>query len=205
MTDHRGSIFLEDATVIEHIAHEGDQFILTVEAPEIAQRAVPGSFAHIQCDPDIAMRRPLSIMQADSDRGTVEFLYKTVGAGLRSLSALPEGRELSLLGPIGNGFSPDPARSHKLLLGGGVGIPPIRFLAEQLNDEGFDMTKLLVLMGSEVPFPFPVEPSAIEVAGIGAGATHSLAGLEALGIPARLASLQGYPGLSPGLCDRSGP
>jgi dihydroorotate dehydrogenase electron transfer subunit len=198
MTAHRGSIFLEDATVIEHTAYAGDQFILRVEAPECAKHAVPGSFAHIQCDPDIAMRRPLSIMRADPETGHVDFLYKLVGLGLRTLSLVPVGRKLSMLGPIGNGFSPDPQRPRKLMLGGGVGIPPMSFLAEQLHQNDFDSRKMLVLMGSEVPFPFPTQQSAIAVAGITDDVSESISSLEQLGIAARLTSLQGFAGCHQG-------
>ena len=81
MTDkaHRGTIHLDTAAVIDHQAHPGDQYILRVHAPACAATARAGSFAHIQCDPDIPMRRPLSIMGADRTTGYVDFLYKTVG------------------------------------------------------------------------------------------------------------------------------
>jgi dihydroorotate dehydrogenase electron transfer subunit len=194
MKEHRGSIFLEDATVVDQTEFPGKQFILRVAAPECARRAIPGSFAHIQCDPDIAMRRPLSIMRADADAGIVEFLYKVVGNGLRTLSLVPAGRKISILGPIGNGFSPDSDRSNKLMLGGGVGIPPISFLAEQLQHSGFDTSKALVLMGSEVPFPFQTTASKLPVAGIADDVSKTMPLLENLNIPARLASLQGYDG-----------
>ena len=194
MKEHRGSIFLEDATVVDQTEFPGEQFILRVAAPESARRAIPGSFAHIQCDPDIAMRRPLSIMRADPDSGIVEFLYKVVGNGLRSLSLVPAGREISILAPIGNGFSPDSDRGSKLMLGGGVGIPPINFLAEQLQQSGFDTSKALVLMGSEVPFPFQTTVSKLPVAGIAEDVSKTMPLLENLNIPTRLASLQGYDG-----------
>jgi dihydroorotate dehydrogenase electron transfer subunit len=139
------------------------------------------------------MRRPLSIMRADADTGEVEFLYKIVGTGLRALSRIQCGDHLSIMGPIGNGFTPDSNRPNKLMVGGGVGIPPIAFLAEHLaQTQGNDGQ--LVLMGSEVPFPFTQLKSALPVTGIEAGATDTMPALEDLGIAARLASLQGYAG-----------
>ncbi|MGI9291741.1 MAG: dihydroorotate dehydrogenase electron transfer subunit [Gammaproteobacteria bacterium] len=191
---HRGTIHLSDAEVIRHTPYEGDQFILTVKAPECARTAKAGSFAHIQCDNDIPMRRPLSIMRANAASGEVEFLYKIVGAGLRALSHARPGDQLSVLGPIGNGFSPDPARPHKLMIGGGVGIPPMVFLAEQLTAQGVDLGSSLVLMGSEVPFPFTQSASGIEIPGIPDGVTNAMPDLENIGVPSRLASLQGYAG-----------
>ena len=196
---HRGTIQLEDAEIIDHAEHPGEQFILAVRAPECARRATAGSFAHIQCDADIPMRRPLSIMRADPVTGHVEFLYKIVGKGLRALSQQPAGARLSIMGPIGNGFNPSPDKPRKLMIGGGVGVPPMLFLAGQLAEQQqFAAKQSLVLMGSEVPFPFNVQESQIPAAGLAADATHALAELEDLGIPSRLASLQGYPGVHEG-------
>ena len=191
---HRGTIFVEDARVISHDEYAGEQFILRVRAPECARRAVAGSFAHVRCDRDIPMRRPLSIMRADPTSGEVWFLYKIVGTGLAALSRIEVGDELSILGPIGNGFCPDPARPRKLMIGGGVGIPPMLFLAEQLRAAGQSLAESLVLMGSEVPFPFATRDSTLTLAGIPDGVRTTIPELEFNGIPVRLASLQGYPG-----------
>ncbi len=80
---HRGTIFVEDAKVLAHEAFAGEQHILRVQAPRCAEKAQPGSFAHLQCDPMLPMRRPLSIMRTDPRVGWVEFLYKAVGEGTR--------------------------------------------------------------------------------------------------------------------------
>lgn len=191
---HRGTIFVCDAEVVQQTVHSDEQFILRVHAPDCARTAVPGSFAHIRCDPDILMRRPLSIMRANAATGDVDFLYKTVGAGLRALSHARAGDSLNLLGPIGNGFSPNAGRPRKLMIGGGVGIPPMVFLAEHLRQAGVPLEQSLVLMGSEVPFPFEKISSELTVDGLPAGVTDSMPELEALGIASRLASLQGYDG-----------
>lgn len=189
---HRGTIFLEDARVVRHESFAAHQYILRVIAPECAQRAVAGSFAHIRCARDIPMRRPLSIMRANRDTGEVDFLYKVVGTGLAALSSVAEGDQLSILGPIGNGFSPSANKPIKLMIGGGVGIPPMVFLANQLYKSGADLGKSLVLMGSEVPFPFQAITSEIVVAGLPTNVAASMPDLEALGIASRLASLQSY-------------
>jgi dihydroorotate dehydrogenase electron transfer subunit len=191
---HRDTIHLCDAEVVAQTAYPGEQFILTVKAPDCARTAVAGSFAHIRCDGDIPMRRPLSIMRADATTGEVDFLYKIVGAGLRALSHARPGDSVSILGPIGNGFSPDKNRPRKLMLGGGVGIPPMVFLAVQLKRLNIPLESSLVLMGSEVPFPFEQISSSINVAGIAAEISGAMPAMEKLGIASRLASLQGYQG-----------
>jgi dihydroorotate dehydrogenase electron transfer subunit len=189
MTSHRDTIFLETATVIEQRQFPGDQFILKMRAPACAAAAKPGSFAHITCDPMTPMRRPLSIMSADASEGSVEFLYKVVGGGLRALTHYQPGDELSLLGPIGVPFSPHPDRPNLLAIGGGVGIPPMVFLANSLP-AAFNP---LVIMGSEIPFPFELAQSQRQLAGL-PDTTHGvMANLEKLGIATRLASNAEYP------------
>ncbi len=188
----RGTVALEDAEIMDHQAFAGQQFILRVRAPTAARRATPGTFAHISVDPAVPLRRPLSIMRANASEGWLEFLYKPKGHGLDKLSARRSGEVLSLLAPIGRGFAPDPARPQLLALGGGVGIPPMIFLADQFRAR--PEFKTLVLMGSEVPFPFELVASRLEVAGGSAEATHAVALLERWGVPSRLASNAGLPG-----------
>jgi len=190
---HRDTIFLEQATVLAQHHFAGDQHVLRVAAPRCAERAEPGSFAHVQCSADLPMRRPMSIMRANAQEGWVELLYKVVGSGSRALARLSTGASVSLLAPIGRGFSPHPERPRVLALGGGVGIPPMIFLAERLLQAG-PAWKPLVLMGSELPFPFRVRPSTMLMPGMPAEAIGCMPLLEEWGVPSRLASLSGFPG-----------
>jgi dihydroorotate dehydrogenase electron transfer subunit len=189
---HRGTIFLEEARVISQLAYDAEQFVLRLAAPKCAARALPGTFAHLTCDAAIPMRRPLSIMRANPAGGWIEILYKVVGAGLHALAARKAGDTVSVLGPIGKPFVVHPERPRALLLGGGVGIPPMVFLAERLKDE--KSFRPLVLMGSEVPFPFRTRPSATLIAGMPAGTIACMPLLEEWGVPSRLASKSDFPG-----------
>jgi dihydroorotate dehydrogenase electron transfer subunit len=191
---HRGTIFVEDAEVLAQERFDGNQFILKLQAPKCAKAATPGSFVHLSCDESLPMRRPLSIMRADATRGSVEVLYKIVGQGLELLGEKKKGDRVSSLGPIGNGFVPHPQRPRTLLVGGGVGIPPMVFLAERLRERTDIAWKPLVLMGSEVPFPFRARPSTILVDGMPEATIACMPMLDEWGIPSRLASLAGYPG-----------
>ncbi len=190
---HRGTIFLEDAGVLEHRAFAGGQFVLRLAAPRCAAAATPGSFVHLTCGPDLPMRRPLSIMRASAADGWVEVLYKVVGHGLAELALRKPGETLSCLGPIGRGFTASPARPRRLLVGGGVGIPPVTFFAERLAAARGGLAPL-VLMGSELPFPFETVSSRLAAPGLPAAATVAMPLLEELGVPSRLASLAGFPG-----------
>jgi dihydroorotate dehydrogenase electron transfer subunit len=194
----RGTIFLEKARVVSHLAHDGAQFVLRLAAPKCAAQAAPGSFVHLTCDAAIPMRRPLSIMRADPTAGWIELLYKVSGPGLAALAARRKGEEVSVLGPIGQPFSAHAERPRTLLLGGGVGIPPMVFLAERLSAARAARWKPLVLMGSEVPFPFRARPSTMIVAGIPAGSLACMPLLEEWGVPSRLASGADFPGCFPG-------
>ncbi|HWG76581.1 MAG TPA: dihydroorotate dehydrogenase electron transfer subunit [Steroidobacteraceae bacterium] len=190
---HRGTIFVEQATVLAHTHFAGEQHVLRVAAPRCASRAEPGSFAHVQCSMDLPMRRPMSIMRASVRDGWIELLYKVVGAGSRALARVQPGESLSLLGPIGRGFTPHAQRPRVLALGGGVGIPPMVFLAERLVEAGAPW-KPLVLMGSELPFPFRSRPSTILTPGMPDEAIGCMPLLDEWGVPSRLASLAGFAG-----------
>jgi dihydroorotate dehydrogenase electron transfer subunit len=191
---HRGTIFLEDAEVLEQRAWPAGQYVIRLRAPKCAAHARPGSFAHLTCAADVPMRRPLSIQRADREAGWIEILYKIHGHGLRALSQARVGDRLSCLGPIGNGFLPHRERPRALLVGGGVGIPPMVFLAEHLRERADEGFRPLVLMGSEIPFPFQTRPSTILVPGVPAGAIACLPLLDSWGVPSRLASFADFPG-----------
>lgn len=188
---HRNTICVEDAVILSQQACPGDQYVLRVHAPRCAARARAGSFAHIACADALPMRRPISIMRADPQAGWVDFLYKIFGVGTRLLAQRKVGETLSMMGPIGVPFEPRPERPRALLIGGGVGIPPMIFLAEAMRKTNH---RPFVLMGSEIPFPFTARPSRILILGVPAEAIAAMPLLEDWGIPSRLASLQDYPG-----------
>jgi dihydroorotate dehydrogenase electron transfer subunit len=198
MTDparpHRGTIFVEDAELLSQQEFPGRQFVIRLKAPKCAAAATPGSFAHLTCDPQLPMRRPLSIMRVDPRAGWVEILYKIVGPGLEALSKRPVGATLSVMGPIGHGFALHAERPRTLLVGGGVGIPPMVFLAESLKSRSDARWQPLVLMGSEIEFPFRARPSTIVVPGVPPEAIACMPLLDDWGVASRLATLAGFPG-----------
>jgi dihydroorotate dehydrogenase electron transfer subunit len=191
LEQHRNTIFSEDAVIISHEAFEGDQYVMRLQAPKIAASAQPGSFVHIRCADLLPMRRPISIMRVDTDKGYVDLLYKALGHGTRLLSERKVGESLSVMGPIGRPFAPSTERKRPLLIGGGVGMPPMIFIADSLRDSDHEP---FVILGSEVPFPFQVQPSQHLVPGLPADVIGTMPLLEDWGIACRLASLQGYPG-----------
>ena len=189
---HRGTIFVEDCEILTHEAHPAGQWRLRIHAPQIAANAAPGSFVHVSCDPQLPMRRPMSLMRADPAGGWVDILYKEVGHGTRLLAAKRPGARLSVIGPVGRPFEAVAGRSRALLLGGGVGIPPMVFLADRLRHDRSIST--FVAMGSEVPFPFETQASGIAVPGLAGDVSATMPLLEQWGVAARLASGAGFAG-----------
>lgn len=190
---HRDTILLENAEILSHEAYDGDQYVMRVRAPGCAARTLPGQFAHLTVDPQRPMRRPISIMRASADEGWLDFLYKAVGDGTRLLATRQVGESISLLGPIGVPFEITARRP--LLIGGGVGMPPMICIAESLRRSD---AKPFVVLGSEVPFPFTAKPSQFVVPGLPDGVIAAMPLLEDWGIPSRLASLRGYAGCHQG-------
>ncbi|HEY1774136.1 MAG TPA: dihydroorotate dehydrogenase electron transfer subunit [Gammaproteobacteria bacterium] len=191
---HRGSIFEEEAEVLAHEHFPGEQHVLRLKAPQCAAKALPGSFVHLSCDAALPMRRPMSIMRVSAQDGWVECLYKVVGEGSRLLAERHKGDVLSCLGPIGKPFVLHPERPRPLLLGGGVGIPPMVFIADSMRADKRAKWQPLILMGSEVPFPFKTRPSTIMIEGMPTGVIGCMPLMEDWGYPSRLASKQDYAG-----------
>ncbi len=185
----RGTLFVEDGELISTQAYPGDQFIMRIRAPKCAAAALPGSFIHVTCDATLPMRRPLSIMRASDD--WIEVLYKIVGEGLHLLADKNPGDTINVLGPIGQPFQPSSERPNCLLMGGGVGIPPMVFLAESLLDEQWAP---LAILGSELSFPFELEKSSIETPWLDNDVVSTMPLLEDWRVPARLTSLSGFDG-----------
>jgi len=184
------TIFEEQAEVLAHVSHPGEQFILRLRAPKTAASALPGQFVHIRVSEERQLRRPISIMLADPEQGTINLLYKVVGEGTKELSERKTGDLLPMLGPIGQPFDLSDTSKRYVLIGGGVGIPPMIFAADRLNGKA----DVIVFAGSEVEFPFALKPSATIFPGVGGNAILSITSLEERGIPSRLASNAGLYG-----------
>ena len=186
-------IFEEKAEIVDQVKFEADQFVTIVKAEKSSQTAKPGQFAFVECGGDTLLRRPLSYLRSSKEDGTVEFMYKTVGHGLESLSQLKKGDEIKIMGPIGNGFAIPSGKKSAILIGGGVGIPPVLFMGEEIKkiNGGVD---LVAFFGSEIPFPFETCDSDLVMPGLDFSVNKTIDDMEKLGIPCRLSSQAGYEG-----------
>lgn len=123
--------------IVSNAREVGDYFRLVVRAPQIAPLVQPGQFAHIRILPmkHALLRRPFSIFKASGD--TVSFLYKAVGQGTDVLGRMQAGEELSVIGPLGHGYTvPKPGGEVPLLVAGGYGMAALYLLAERSPQKG---------------------------------------------------------------------
>jgi len=122
------------ADVLEKRFLTEDIFLIRLFAPDIASNCLPGQFVNFRCSQlyDPLLRRPISIFDADEDKGEIYLLIRIVGKGTNLLSRLEEGDKLDILGPLGNSFPKDDF-PNPLLVAGGIGIAPLYFLARNLN------------------------------------------------------------------------
>lgn len=115
----------------------------SVNAPEIAKKAVPGQFLEIKVSDkttDPFLRRPISIYNVNGEN--VEFIFQVRGKGTYLLSEKNEGDMLDILGPLGNGVFSLNGVSNVAIIGGGIGIYPLYYLAKLLKDKANVVTYL---------------------------------------------------------------
>ncbi len=123
------------APVISNTEVMPGTYLIWLKSPRIASIAVPGQFIMVRCGEETLLRRPLSIHQVDGSK--IALLFAVVGKGTRWLSERQTGDMVDIFGPMGNGFSINPASDRLLLVAGGVGIAPLYFLAQDaLKREG---------------------------------------------------------------------
>jgi len=127
---------LEEATVLTNDVYQGEYRHLQLDAPSSAGAAVPGQFVHLRVPwlEETALRRPFSIF--DAADGKLSILYKPVGRGTRLMLELVPGKQVSVLGPLGNGFPLDIGENLPVAVAGGYGVAPLSFLAAHLPRPG---------------------------------------------------------------------
>jgi len=140
-----GSIRLETMKVVaqEEIAPAIYELVLEGEMVE-AMRA--GQFLHLRVPDDAhLLRRPISISSIDKVKKQCHLIYRIEGSGTSIFSTLKAGDSLDVMGPQGNGFdlSDLDQRSRVLLVGGGIGVPPLLEVARQLHERGVEITTVL--------------------------------------------------------------
>lgn len=134
------------ADVIANTAINTEYRHLIVRCGGPAMQAVPGQFFQLLCPQPAGeqpyLRRPMSLYGVDPNAGTVEFLYKIAGAGTRGLATLQVGDRLDIMGPLGVGFTLDPAWKNIVAVGRGAGLATLAPLAVAARQRNIAMTAI---------------------------------------------------------------
>lgn len=124
----------ERAVIVSQKCIGTDIYDMVLSFPKGAKEAKPGQFIAMYCeDGTKLLPRPISICGIDAEKGTLRVVYRIAGEGTRLFSEMKEGDSLEVLGPLGNGFTMKEEKA--IIVGGGIGIPPMLELAKQLSCE----------------------------------------------------------------------
>lgn len=112
-----------------------NHFKITLAAKYISENALPGQFVNVRISEETTplLRRPFSVYNCDPQKEIIEILFDVVGEGTALLSKKEVNQELDVLGPLGHGFDIPSDKKMAILVGGGIGIAPLLFLARQLK------------------------------------------------------------------------
>ena len=113
--------YLQGIYRISHVG-TGSMCDFTIECPQLAQRSKAGQFVHIRL-PGFTLRRPISICEVEGD--SLRILFDVRGEGTRAMAQLREGDSIDVMGPLGNGFTLLDPQKKAVVVGGGIGVPPM--------------------------------------------------------------------------------
>ena len=139
-------------------------YLIWLNSPEIARRAQPGQFVMIACGEETILRRPISVHSIDHD--TFALLYAVVGKGTDWLTHLKKESSLDILGPMGNGFNVIKTPSDTLsflMIAGGIGIAPLRYLIEKVKPTGRQIIMLQGAATANKLYPNELLPSDVSL------------------------------------------
>ncbi len=142
----------EDMQVVSQIEIAPRIFQMTL-AGELVRNIQAGQFLHIKVpDPSKLLRRPISVAMLDKSKQQVTIIYRVERAGTKRLSQMTAGERLDVMGPQGNGFDTSlvKAGQRALIIGGGIGVPPLVEVAKELAERGVVVTSVLGFANQEV-------------------------------------------------------
>ncbi len=145
----------ERMTIVHQAEIAHNIYELTLKG-ELVQEMTPGQFVHVKVGDSFEplLRRPISIANINKETNEFTMIYRAEGRGTSLMALRQTGNELDVLGPIGNGFPVDacPEGGTALLVGGGIGVPPLYELSKQLNARGIRTIHVLGFQTENVTF-----------------------------------------------------
>lgn len=135
--------------ITEKSAIAREVYSFTVSCPEVAAAACPGQFVHIRAN-GFTLRRPISICGIDREKGTLRIVFEIRGEGTAEIARLNKGDLIDMLAPLGHGFTVDNSFGKVVLVGGGIGTPPMLPLAKIYGEKavaisGFRNASVVIL------------------------------------------------------------
>lgn len=127
-----------ECRIISNSELKGPYRRIIFDAPRIAAKAIPGQFVHVKIHSlkDKILRRPFSISDVDTDKGTLTLIYKVVGSGTEEMATLKEGGTCRIMGPLGKPYSVPGKGVRPILVAGGYGVAATYLLARRCAEKG---------------------------------------------------------------------
>jgi len=146
----------EKLTVVSQQQIAQSIFELTLQGELVSQMNQPGQFVHIRVSDSFEplLRRPISICNIDQEKKQLTMIYRAEGRGTTILAEKATAEKVDVLGPLGNGFPVEEANEGDtaLLVGGGIGVPPLYELSQRLVAKGVKVVHVLGFQSKEVAF-----------------------------------------------------
>ncbi len=138
----------ETTIVVRKRNLKNNYYALTCGPYSKAGQCRPGHFIHIKLPAtDVYFRRAMSVAWTDADNELIEFVFKVVGRGTTLMSKMKKGDQLDILGPLGNKFTRPRKNERAIIVAGGIGLPPVLYMAENLVEHGFDPGQIELFYG----------------------------------------------------------
>jgi dihydroorotate dehydrogenase electron transfer subunit len=137
---------VQNLEVISNTRLNSDHHLLKLKSPQKLEAINPGQFVNVLVDhsQSVFLRRPYSIHAVDYEYGTFDILVKALGEGSKSISNKQAGEQLSVIFPLGNGFTLTSKGERVLLVGGGCGVAPLFYLAQSI----YQRSDLSIILGA---------------------------------------------------------
>ncbi|MCU7558023.1 dihydroorotate dehydrogenase electron transfer subunit [Macrococcus capreoli] len=144
----------EEMSVVSQRSIARNIYEIVLKGQITKEMTTPGQFVHIRVGhtSEFMLRRPISICSVDQTQHTLTCLYRAEGKGTKALSKLKEDDTVDILAPLGHGFPVNAAKHTALLIGGGIGVPPLYELSKQLNARGIRTIHVLGFQSKEDMF-----------------------------------------------------
>lgn len=138
---------VKNLVVTENISLNTTNFLIRLQSTEPLPQIVPGQFVNIEIKntSEIFLRRPFSIFEVDYSQNLISIIVKILGRGSKKLTEISIAEELSLIFPLGKGFTFPNKNDHILLIGGGSGVAPMLFFAKE---SGLNLNNVHLLLGA---------------------------------------------------------